>query len=83
MYEVIVEFADLKDDKHLYHVGDEFPHNGMKVSENRLTELKTNKNKVGKPLIKEIKEQKQTVAENAAVKTEKKPKRGKKQNDAD
>lgn len=50
-YKVIHYFTDLQDFNHPYHVGDTFPREGMKVSEERLKELSTSKNKQGKPLI--------------------------------
>lgn len=54
-YEVIKTFADLQDNRHLYNVGDEFPHEGAKVTVDRLKELSGSDNKLGTPLIKEIK----------------------------
>ena len=55
-YKVIYTFADLKDKKHLYHMGDTFPRVGLDVSEERIKELSGSNNKVGKPLIKEVKD---------------------------
>ena len=60
-YEVIKTFADLQDNRHLYNVGDEFPHEGAKVSEGRLKELSGSSNKLGTPLIKEIKPKSKTA----------------------
>ena len=54
MYKVISYFTDLQDHNHPYNVGDIFPRNGLKVSEERLKELSSNKNKQNKPLIKLI-----------------------------
>lgn len=54
MYKVIKYFTDLQDNSHAYHVGDSFPHNGMEVSEERLKELSTTKNKRGIPLIEKV-----------------------------
>ena len=51
-YEVIRYFTDLQDFNHPYNVGDKFPRVGMKVSEDRLKELSSHKNKQGVPLIK-------------------------------
>ena len=53
-YKVIHYFEDLKDFNHPYNVGDIFPRIGMNVTENRLKELSSNKNKQGKPLIEKI-----------------------------
>lgn len=50
-YKVIHFFTDLQDFNHAYRVGDVFPRQGMKVSEERIAELLGNKNKQGKPLI--------------------------------
>lgn len=52
MYKVIHFFTDLEDFNHPYHVGDIFPRDGLKVSEERLNELSGSNNKQGKPLIK-------------------------------
>ena len=59
MYKVISYFADLQDFNHPYKVGDEFPRLGLKVSDKRLEELASNKNRQGKPLIKKVEEPKQ------------------------
>lgn len=56
MYKVISYFTDLQDFNHPYKVGDEFPRLGLKVSDKRLEELASNKNKQGKPLIKKVEE---------------------------
>lgn len=53
MYKVIKQFADLNDGKHLYSVGDVFPREGVKASEDRLNELSGSGNKCGEPLIRE------------------------------
>ena len=55
MYVTVVRFKDLQDDKHLYRVGDEYPRSGLSVSDERLLELSTNKNRRGVPLIEEQK----------------------------
>lgn len=77
-YKVIHYFTDLQDFNHPYHVGDTFPREGMKVSEKRLEELSTNKNKQKKPLIalvesEEVKEEinvEELVEKNEYTKTE-------------
>ena len=51
MYKVIVYFEDIQDKRHKYRVGDTFPRSGLTVSDKRLDELATNKNKRGIPLI--------------------------------
>ena len=55
-YKVIHYFTDLQDFNHPYKVGDIFPRLGMKVSEERLKELSSNKNKQKKPLIELVKD---------------------------
>ncbi len=53
-YEVIDFFTDLRDYDHPYNVGDEFPRHGVTVSEERLAELLSDKNRQGRPLIKAV-----------------------------
>ncbi|ALY08039.1 hypothetical protein EauS123_00040 [Exiguobacterium phage vB_EauS-123] len=55
MYKVIKAFTDLQDGKHVYNVGDTFPHKG-RAAKKRLEELSGDKNKVGRPLIEEVSE---------------------------
>ena len=50
-YKVIHFFNDLQDFNHAYHVGDDYPRMGVKVSDARIAELASSKNKQGKPLI--------------------------------
>ena len=56
MYRVVQKFYDLKDNNHAYSVGDTFPHNGVEVGAERVAELASDKNRLGVPLIEEIKE---------------------------
>ena len=56
MYRVIHKFYDLKDNNHTYSVGDTFPHDGVEVEAERVAELASDKNRLGIPLIEEIKE---------------------------
>ena len=55
MYKVIKSFADLRS-RHVYYVGDKFPHNGVEVEAERIAELASDKNRLGVPLIEEIAE---------------------------
>ena len=57
-YKVIHRFTDLQDFNHLYNVGDTFPRIGMKVSQSRIDELASSKNKLKTPLIKLKKDEK-------------------------
>lgn len=54
MYEVIKKFTDLQDGNHVYNVGDTYPREGYTPSEERITELATDKNRQKTPLIAEI-----------------------------
>lgn len=60
MYKVIKFFTDLHDGEHSYNVGDEFPREGVEVTEERLAELAGNNNKQGAPLIELVEETKKT-----------------------
>ena len=53
MYRVIKAFTDLKA-SHVYYVGDTFPHNGVEVDADRLSELASGNNRLGVPLIEEV-----------------------------
>ena len=57
-YKVIHRFTDLQDFNHLYNVGDVFPRVGMKVSQSRIDELVSSKNKLKTPLIELEKDKK-------------------------
>lgn len=71
MYIVLEEFVDLQDDKHMYKEGDEYPRTGYSPLEERIKELLTGANILGKPLIAkgeakkavEIKEEPKAVIE--------------------
>ena len=54
MYTVLVDFADLEDNGHVYKAGDTFPRKGVEPSENRIKELSTVSNKRGEQLIKKM-----------------------------
>lgn len=51
-YEVIATFEDLQDNRHRYQAGDEYPREGLSPSKERIEELATNKNRLGRPFIK-------------------------------
>ena len=66
MYRVIKYFEDLKDNRHPYNEGDEFPRAGLDVTEARFAELVSNKNAQGTPLIvweEELEEEAEPEAE--------------------
>lgn len=52
-YVAIRDFKDLQDGGYVYIKGDPYPREGKYVSEERIQELLSNKNKMGKPVIKE------------------------------
>lgn len=56
MYKVIKSFRDSLDDFYTYKVRDIYPREGYKTSDERIKELSSNNNKVGKILIKNISE---------------------------
>ena len=56
MHKVIKYFTDLQDNNHAYNVGDVFPREGAKASEERLAELSGKNNKQGAPLIEKVEE---------------------------
>ena len=66
MYKVIKRFHDLQDSRktktgviyHEYKVGDVFPRDGSKASDERIKELAGSANKRGVPLIKLVDDQK-------------------------
>lgn len=63
MYKVIKPFFDLEDKNFEYKEGQTFPRKGAKVSEDRIEELLSGRNKLKTPLIKEVKEQKKKKSE--------------------
>ena len=58
MFKVIKTFKDAQDNDYLYHRGDTFPHDDKEVSEERIEELASNKNRRGMALIEEVKPKK-------------------------
>lgn len=70
MYRVIRYFTDLQDNNHPYNVGDVFPRKDSEVSEKRIEELSTDKNRQHTPLIEHVAEKsakKKGRAENAVT----------------
>ena len=66
MYRVIKLFTDLRDDNYEYHAGDEFPRKGLEVSEERIEELSTDKNRRRIPLIELVKEDEDQPGDDSA-----------------
>lgn len=56
-YKAIVAFVDLQDNNRVYHPGDKFPWDDKKVSNKRIIELATDKNKLHKPVIEKVEEE--------------------------
>lgn len=54
MYRVIHYFTDLQDEDHIYHAGDTFPREGLKVTKTRINGLLSGKNARDIPLIEEV-----------------------------
>lgn len=81
MYKVIEDFVDLKDNNHKYRTGDQFPRPGVEVSEERIDELKTDKNRKKRPLIKEVAAKPQKAETKPEEVKADKPKRKKKNAD--
>lgn len=89
-YTVIRDFTDLQDNNFKYRVGDKFPRPGMKVSDERIDELSTTKNRRGLPMIEEEPKEEPVIEEPEQVeepveepKEAPKPKRGRKKKNAD
>lgn len=55
MFIVFNAFLDLKDNEHLYEVGDAYPREGIEPSEERIKELLGSDNLQGQPMIKAVK----------------------------
>lgn len=60
MYRTIRYFKDLEDNGYVYHTGDVFPRDGAKVSDERIAELMSDKNKRHTPLIENVAEKTET-----------------------
>ncbi len=57
-YVVVQDFKDLRDKNKIYNKGDRYPKPANKtISDERLEELLTDKNKQGRPVIEELKEE--------------------------
>lgn len=74
MYKVIEAFADMQDYNHIYHVGDVYPREGFLVSDERLKELSSKKNRLRTPVIELVAEEKieEKVEKEVEVKKSKK-----------
>lgn len=75
MYRVIHFFTDLQDGNHPYNVGDTFPRQGMDVSDARIAELSSDRNKQRVPLIEAVTETTAEVDAENTAEAEERPKR--------
>lgn len=73
-YRVIKAFTDLQDNNHRYHTGEIFPRDGVKVSESRLKELSSNRNRRHEPMIEEVAEEEKAEPKSEPKTTKKKGK---------
>lgn len=53
-YIALTRFADLRDKKHIYGAGDEYPRPGYVPSPERISELASEHNRMGYPLIRDV-----------------------------
>lgn len=59
-YKVIHAFMDVEDENHVYQVGDVYPREGEYYpTKKRRSELSSDKNKIGTPLIEIVEEEEQ------------------------
>ena len=63
-YKVIAYFTDAQDGEHIYKVGDEYPRQGIEVSDERIEELSSSKNAKGRPMIEEVRSRRRNEDEN-------------------
>lgn len=57
MYKALTTFTDLQDNNYKYFAGDEFPRKGLIVSDARIAELSSDKNRRHTPVIVEVLEE--------------------------
>ena len=83
MYKALTTFTDLQDNNYKYQAGDTFPRKGLKVSDTRIKELLSDKNRRNKPVIEEIVEEvKEEIKEEIKPAPAKKSTGGRKKTDA-
>ena len=57
MFKVIKEFRDLQDNDYIYEVNDIYPHDNREIPVERIEELASKKNKIGRRLIQKLKDE--------------------------
>lgn len=72
MYKVIKTFVDLQDGNYKYDIGDTYPRDGMSALPSRTKELASKNNKLGEPLIEEIKDESEETLSASEKKSKKK-----------
>jgi hypothetical protein len=77
-YAVLVDFIDLEDNR-LYRKGDQYPRTGIEPDKKRIDELSGSGNRIGKPLIKAVKEAEKAAADDGKVNNQPKQRRAVKQ----
>lgn len=60
MYKAIINFTDLQDSNRVYSVGDVYPRKGYTPTKKRISELLGANNRLGKPVIMQTSERKET-----------------------
>lgn len=68
-YEVISKFVDLIDNKHVYEVGDSYPRDNYKPTDERIKELSTVNNKLKKAVIKAVENNEPIVSDKPKSRT--------------
>lgn len=66
-YRVLHTFVDLNDKHYIYRTGDSFPRDGIYVNDDRILELMSAKNKMGKPVIEEVQDEKKMPYEKPMI----------------
>lgn len=56
MYTTIRSFYDLQDDNRMYRPEDTYPRDGLTVTDSRIEELASDRNRLGMPVIKLVEE---------------------------
>lgn len=72
MYRVIKMFLDAQDGFHRYNEGETYPREGASALPSRIKELESKNNKLGEPLIEEVKDDVKETTEVSEKKTKKK-----------
>ncbi|MBQ5825222.1 MAG: hypothetical protein IIW48_10515 [Clostridia bacterium] len=75
MYRAVEQFADLQDDKYIYEIGMIYPRKGHNPSDERIKELASSENKVGRPVIEFFADPDPVKQEESRPKREKKQKK--------